>query len=134
MNTRRQLLLAALVLLPALSLMALLLPRGALDTDLERIGRGTPALVLVFENHQPLSMNTIALLKPLQRQYGERLLLLAADIGTPAGNGLMQRHGAHGGEVLSFAEDGRLLARGPIGDAEQLRRRLKTDFGLVDGD
>jgi hypothetical protein len=127
MNRGLKILLALPVLAVTLLLMVLLLPRGAVGTDLARIGQGQPALVLVFENHSPTSMDTLTLLKAAQRER-EDLLFLVADIGTPEGRAFQQRQGAFPGQLLAFDAGGQRISAGFAEDRASLQQRLASDF------
>lgn len=127
MNRGLKLLLALPVLAATLLLMVLLLPRGAVGTDLARIGQGQPALVLVFENHSPTSMDTLSLMKAAQRERTD-LLFVVADIGTPQGRAFQQREQAFSGQLLGFDAAGQRISAGYADDQASLAQRLARDF------
>ncbi|MCG6118631.1 MAG: hypothetical protein MEQ07_10645 [Aquimonas sp.] len=127
MNRGLKILLALPVLAATLVLMVLLLPRGAVGTDLSRIGQGQGSLVLVFENHSPVSMDTLSLLKIAQRER-EDLVFLVADIGTPEGQAFRQRHAAFSGQLLGFDAGGQRISAGYVDDRAGLELRLAHDF------
>ena len=127
MNRSLKILLALPVLGATLLLMVLLLPRGAVGTDLGRIGQGQPALVLVFENHSPTSMDTLTLLKAAQRERAD-VVFVVADIGTPQGRAFQQREGAFSGQLLGFDASGQRISAGYSLDRASLEQRLLSDF------
>ena len=85
------------------------LPRGAYPTDLSRIGAGQPALVLAYDISSMGGMDSMRLLDSLLDEYGGRITFLVADLGTPDGQALAQRHGAGSGTVMTFAANGNPL-------------------------
>jgi len=107
------------------------LPMIGYDSDVTRIGQGRPAVVLVFENFAPPSMEAMELFNQIRRDYRDRLDFLVADSGTPRGQAFIAEHGLQVGQVVTFRADGtRVRADWLAGDADALRARLREELAL----
>lgn len=82
------------------------LPRAAYSTDLARIGKGRPALVLAYDIQSMGGMTGMGLLDNLRGEYGDRLEFLVAELGVPGGRDFAQRFGAINGTVILLSGDG----------------------------
>jgi hypothetical protein len=107
------------------------LPMAGYDSDVTKVGQGRPAVVLVFENFSPPSIEAMAVFDQVRRDYAERLDFLVADTGTPRGRDFIDRHNVHVGQVLTFRPDGTRVRVAMLEGGEQaLRERLRQDLGL----
>jgi hypothetical protein len=107
------------------------LPTAGYDSDIGRVGQGRPAVVLVFENFAPPSVEAMQAFDRVRGDYADRLEFLVADTGTPWGRDFIDRHGAHVGQVLTFRGDGTRVRVGALtGGERELRERLRQDLGL----
>lgn len=130
MTKTRQSLITIVVIVLATALIVGLLPRGGYDSNVSQVGDGQPAVVLVFENYAPASMDAMALLDRVRSDHGERILFLVADLGTPRGRAFAERHNGFSGLVLTFTADGSLVGRGMLEHGEAgLRERLRRELG-----
>jgi hypothetical protein len=126
-----QILLAVVVVAATAALVIQQLPRVGYDSDVTRIGQGRPALVLVYENFSPPSMEAMAVFDEIRDDYAERLDFLVADVGSPRGQAFITQHGVRVGQVLTFRGDGSSVRADPLqGGAPALRERLRVDLGL----
>jgi hypothetical protein len=102
------------------------LPRAAYSTDLTRIGKGPPALVLAYNIQSMGGMTGMKLLDDLRGEYGERIEFLVADLGVPGGRDFAQRFGAVNGTVTVLSGDGAhsRTIHPPI-DADMLRQAVE---------
>ncbi len=82
------------------------LPRGAYPTDLTRVGKGRPALVLAYDIDSMGGMSVMGLLDVLRGEYADRVEFLVADLGVPDGRDFAQRHDAINGTVMLYSADG----------------------------
>ena len=82
------------------------LPRGAYPTDLTRIGKGKPALVLAYDIQSMGGMTAMGLLDNLRGEYADRIEFLVSDLGVPEGRNFAQRYGAINGTVILLSGDG----------------------------
>ncbi len=82
------------------------LPRGAYPTDLTRVGKGRPALVLAYDINSMGGMSVMGLLDVLRGEYADRVEFLVADLGVPDGRDFAQRHDAINGTVMLYSADG----------------------------
>ncbi len=128
MSKSKQALLTLVVLGIGVVLLVLMLPKAMLSSDLSQVGQGRPALVLVFENYSPASVDTIDLLKRVKAEHEDMLSFLVADIGAPEGRAFADRFRAGSGVLLSFSAQGQLLSQGFVADADALQRRIAEDF------
>jgi hypothetical protein len=107
------------------------LPTAGYDSDVTRVGQGRPAVVLVFENFAPPSIEAMEVFDQIRRDYADRLEFLVADTGSPRGREFIARHDVHVGQVLTFRGDGtRVRVASLDGGAPGLRERLRQDLGL----
>ena len=82
------------------------LPRAAYSTDLTRIGKGRPALVLAYDIQSMGGMTGMGLLDNLRGDYADRVEFLVADLGVPVGREFAQHFGAINGTVTLLSGDG----------------------------
>lgn len=86
------------------------LPKGALSTDLSRIGQGVPALVVARDINYVAGGEVMDLMNGMRPHYGDRLEFLVAHLGRPEGQDFARRHGARDGTLVLLAGDGSRLA------------------------
>jgi hypothetical protein len=131
MSRSMQMLLLAAVVVAAGVLVFRHLPTAGYDSDVTRVGQGRPAVVLVFENFSPPSVEAMELFDQVRRDYADRLDFFVADTGSPRGQEFIARHDAHFGQVLTFRSDGTRVRMANLdGDPQALRERLRQDLGL----
>lgn len=98
-----------IVLSAASALILSQLPRGAYPTDLTRIGKGQPALVLAYDINSMAGMQVMELFDDLRDEYAGRVELLVADLGVPDGRSFAQQYKASNGIVVVFLGNGSYL-------------------------
>jgi hypothetical protein len=98
------------VMVAATALIYTQLPKGALSTDLSRIGQGVPALVVARDINYVAGGEVMDLMNDMRPHYGDRLEFLVAHLGRPEGQDFARRLGARDGTVVLFAGDGSRLA------------------------
>ena len=111
------------VIAAAAVLIITLLPSGALDQDLTRIGQGQPKGVITYETAHPTAIAVMERVNRLDAGAAGDIEFLVANLGTPEGDRFAQRHNLPGPGVLAvFDGDGELHARifAPESDAEIL--------------
>jgi hypothetical protein len=103
------------------------LPKGALPTDLSRIGQGVPALVVARDINYVAGGEVMDLMAAMRPHYGDRLEFLVAHLGRPEGQDFARRYSARDGTVVLFAADGSRLTslHAPQTEAE-IRRALES--------
>lgn len=107
------------------------LPRGAYPTDLSRIGKGRPALVLAHDANYASGMAVMELMNAIRNDYTERVDFLVAHLGMPDGAAFASRHSARDGTVLLFDADGtRIGTLHQPQSVGELRQALDTAFGV----
>ena len=111
----------------AFAIMASLLPKGFSD-DLSRIGRGTPAAVLIHNKNGVDSLNLMSRVDEVRHDFSGRLEVLIADVETDQGKLFMRQQQLGEIGLVLFAADGtRVSVVDPRLDERQLRAAL-TDF------
>lgn len=100
----------AVFLAGLLALVVIALPKG-FDTDLAKIGDGTPALVFVYDPNLVVSNRQTREMDAVRETLGATMHFLIADIGRPEAQRFMQQYQAEPTQLLLFAPDGRLLGR-----------------------
>jgi hypothetical protein len=98
------------VIVAAAMLILAQLPRGALSTDLSRVGQGVSALVVARDINYVAGGEVMDLMNEMRPHYGDRLEFLVAHLGRPEGQDFARRHGARDGTVVLLAGDGSRLA------------------------
>jgi len=82
------------------------LPRSPYSTELDRIGRGQPALVLAYDIQSMGGMEVMAMMDDLRGEYADRIEFLVAPLGAPHGHAFGERHDAVNGTVVLFSASG----------------------------
>ncbi len=102
------------------------LPQGPYPTDLDRIGAGKPAAVLIYDVNTAGGMMTMEHLNPLRTQYSDQMEFLVASQGLPDGREFASRYRVSSGAVVFFTADGTHSSsmRAPQ-SVEDLHRPLK---------
>lgn len=96
-----------------------------MPSDLSVIGKGTPALVLAYQNYSPTTSDALNRLNQVKDDYAERMVFVAADMGAPRGGSLARRFGLQEGMAVFMDGDGEALWVGTIpADEQALRDQL----------
>ncbi len=98
----------------------LLNPMGS---DLSVIGKGRPALVLGFESYSPTSGDALNRLNVVRGDYSERIVFVAADLGTPQGQAFARQYNLREGLAIFVSPDGKAATVTTIPADEQLLRQ-----------
>lgn len=96
-----------------------------ISTDLTLIGKGKPALVLIYENFSPTAGDSLNRLRKIKRDYESRLVFVVADIGTPQGAEFAKRFQLINNQAIFLNGQGKPqgLKEIPL-DEDQLRKNL----------
>ena len=81
------------------------LPNAPYPTDLNRIGAGQPAVVLIYDVNNAGGMMTMKLLEPLREEYGDQVQFLVASMGLPDGRDFASHYQISSGAVAFFQAD-----------------------------
>ena len=95
----------------ALALLLIQLPRGAFSTDLSRIGQGIPALVVARDKNYLAGAEVMDLINTVRPEYEGKIAFLAAHLGHPDGQAFARRHDMDDAIVVVFDADGSPAAR-----------------------
>ncbi len=124
-----------LILLLTLAVGALIwaqLPSGSYPTDLTRVGKGRPAVVLTQDANYISGMEVMEMMNVVRKQYGSQIEFLVARQGLPEGQGFAAQQGSSDGTVLLFASDGRRVGMlHQPKTAQELHTAIATAFGLT---
>ena len=82
------------------------LPSGSYSTELSRVGKGRPALVLAYDINSAGGMEVMKLMDALRDEYADRVEFLIADLGTPQGKQFANRHNGINGTVMFYSAKG----------------------------
>lgn len=110
------------VIAGAAVLIITLLPSGALDQDLTRVGQGQPTGVITYETAHPTAIGVMERVNRLDAGSAD-VEFLVANLGTPEGERFAQHHDLPGPGILAlFDGEGKLHARifAPESEAEIL--------------
>ncbi len=102
------------------------LPQTPYPTDLNRVGAGKPAVVLVYDVNTAGGMMVMELLAPIRDEYGDQVEFLVASLGLPEGRSFAQHYRISSGAVVFFSADAsqNFTLRAPD-STEELRRILE---------
>ena len=105
------------------------LPEKPYPTDLNRVGQGKPAVVLIYDVNTAGGMMTMELLSPLREEYGDNVEFLVASLGLPEGRAFANHYGISSGALVFFLADATHSStlRAPESTPE-LRRHLERTF------
>ncbi|VAW44229.1 hypothetical protein MNBD_GAMMA04-243 [hydrothermal vent metagenome] len=81
------------------------LPQSPYPTDLNRIGAGKPAVVLIYDVNTSGGMTVMKLLNPLRDEYGDQVEFLVASMGLPDGRNFAKHYGVSSGAVVFLLDD-----------------------------
>lgn len=114
------------VIAVALVVMIMASPRG-FETDLGKIGKGTPALVLVYDPNLVVSGEQVHELNQIRDEFEADVHFLLADVGYEQARTFIDNHRTHPGVMLFFSAQGELLTRlqAPM-SAPVLREQLQA--------
>ncbi len=102
------------------------LPQSPYPTDLNRVGAGKPAVVLIYDSNSAGGMMVMELLAPIRDEYGDQVEFLVASMGLPDGRNFAKHYGISSGAVVFFSADAsqHFTVRAPE-STEGLRKELK---------
>lgn len=114
------------VIAVVLVVMIIASPRG-FETDLTKIGTGTPALVLVYDPNLVVTGEQLHELNQVRDEFEPKMHFLLADVGYEQARVFIDAHNTHPGMMLVFSAEGELLTRlaAPVA-AERLRQELPS--------
>lgn len=120
--------LAVIALMVAIAISAL--PRG-FPTDFSVVGKGTNAVVLIYDPNILASTQTTAMLNEIRDDYKGQLEFVIVKIGSPTGRELSEKYRIKSTALLLFAADGSILKRlHPPESTASLRHGLSVVFKL----
>ncbi len=102
------------------------LPQSPYPTDLNRVGAGKPAVVLIYDSNSAGGMMVMELLAPIRDEYGDQVEFLVASMGLPDGRNFAKHYGISSGAVVFFSADASqsITVRAPE-STEALRQTLE---------
>lgn len=117
------------IIVAAIALMILNSPQR-FDMDLDKIGAGQPALVLIYDGNLVVTAEQAHELNVVREDLNSDMAFLVADVSSPRSQQLMETYAAGPAAMLLFAADGQLIKKmqGPL-SAEQLRMELMGSTG-----
>lgn len=95
-----------------------------ISTDLSVIGQGKPSLVLAYENYSIVGGEALNRLRKVSSDFDSRLNFVVADLGTPPGRDIAQRHKLVDGLAVLFKQNGQAFGILNIPEKEQQLRSL----------
>ncbi len=129
-NHRKITLVSLLVLIAAVIGMGYWLLPSGFDTDLDRVGQGRPAVVLVHDHNY---VESVELMEAVDRERGaweEDVDFLVADVHREEGRDFTDRHGVSAVTLLAFDGEGeRIGIHTGRADVGAVRNWLDEKFG-----
>ena len=108
-----------------------LLP-SSFSNDLSVVGKGTPTMVLVRDQHTVQSIQLLDLMDEVRGAYSGRVGFLVVDWNTPKGIQFMEDHQAQRASIVMLAGDGRLAGKMFMPQtADSMDQLIKTTFGVT---
>jgi hypothetical protein len=98
-----------------------------ISSDLSVVGKGKPALVLVYENYSPTGGEALNRLGDVKSDYESQIDFIVADLGVPEGRSFADRHRLVNAQALFLASDGRPHEAISVPADEGALRRLLDD-------
>lgn len=135
MTQRSGTLLAIFVLILAVFVVGYFLLPSGFSSDLERIGEGRPAVVVVHDHNYVESVELMENLDGVRGAYEPQIDFLVADLNHPDGAEFAEEYQVSAVTLLAFdAEGERLDVRTGRGDGPALRNWLDEVFPEADTD
>lgn len=121
---------ALLVIIGFTAMIWLALP-PTYNTDLALIGKGKPAIVLVYDNENVASMTLIENFNKFRDKYEGTIEFIIADFNLQAGEQFANTHQVHSASALYFNHEGQrvLVFNGPQ-EETVIRDSIQQSFGL----
>ncbi len=107
-----------------------LLP-SAFSTDLDRVGQGKPAIVLIYDMENGSSLDLMKGYNAIRHDYEHWVDFFVADVESPKGAAFIRVHKAVPGSAIYYSGDGeKLMVMYGSQDEEVLVNSIKNTFGL----
>ncbi|HHI92728.1 MAG TPA: hypothetical protein ENK04_04315 [Gammaproteobacteria bacterium] len=104
---------------------------SSFSTDLDLIGQGKPAVVLIYDMENGNSLDLMKGYNAIRHDYEHLVEFLIADVASPKGNTFIRTHKATPGSAIYYSDDGeemRVLYGSQ--DEKTLSDSIKNTFGL----
>lgn len=124
-----------LVVLVCLAVVSLvlwqLLPKSTFSSDLNQVGQGQPALVMLREIHVMGGERTLAQMETIHPDFQDQMLFLLVHTGHPDGVAFAQTHGVSDGSLVLLDGAGEAIATmGRPDSADELRGFISRHLNL----
>ena len=106
MTRTAQIVIAVISILAASALIFSQLPTQGFQSDLSRVGNGTPTVVLGFQNHSPIGIQAMDVVNQVRSDYEDRADFIIADLTTDEGMEFAESHGTQDGYIGVFSDGG----------------------------
>jgi len=107
-----------------------LLP-SAFSTDLDRVGQGKPAIVLIYDMENGSSLDLMKGYNAIRHDYEHWVEFLVADVESPKGDAFIRAHKATPGSAIYYSADGeKIMVLYGSQDEDVLVNSIKNTFGL----
>jgi len=128
--TRTGLLLSLLLVAGMLTLAWFMLPQGY-NTDTSLIGKGKPAIVLIYDSDSVLSSDLMSSFNEIRGAHENQVEFLLADLNAPGGREFANSKGMSTAGALFFSGEGRLLGvLNGLQEKEVLDNAVRKTFNL----
>ncbi len=124
-------LIAMLLVLGGLAVLVTTMLPPSYNDDLTLIGKGKPAIVIVFDSGSMSSVQLVENLNPLKEKFSDQLNFLIADINSPDGAAFQRNNNVHDGNALFYTSTGEKIfeLNGPL-ETDVLESIIGKTFGL----
>jgi hypothetical protein len=107
-----------------------MLPQGY-STDTSLIGKGKPAIVLIYDSDNLVSDQLMASFNQVRDTYGNQIEFLLVDLNAPGGRQFANTNGVTTASALFFSPEGRQVAVAHgAHEKEMLEDAIRRKFNL----
>jgi len=129
-NLRKNLLIASTIIVGLIIMAWAALP-PTFSTDLDRIGKGKPAIALVYDLENDASTKLMEGYNAIRHEYEHLVEFLLVDTASPRGKSFLRQQPAEAGTALYYSGDGKrlMVLHGPQ-EAAALAQSIDRAFSL----
>jgi len=107
------------------------LPTQGFQSDLAKVGNGTPTVVLGFQNHSPVGIQAMDVVNQVRNDFEDGADFIIADVTAEDGQAFAEEHGTQDGYVGIFNAGGEPQNVYEVPeDAQALRQILERELNL----
>ena len=130
MTRTAQIIIAVVSIIAASALIFSQLPTQGFQSDLSKVGNGSPTVVLGFQNHSPVGIQAMDKVNQVRGDFQDRADFIIADLIENDGATFAEEHGTRDGYIGIFSASGdRQNVYEVPEDPQALRQILERELG-----